>query len=110
MTARFVLTRQAQQDLSEIAEYLAEENGLDTAEHVVEKIRETFRFLAERPGGGHVREDLSDDPAVKFWAVYSYLIAYEHDERPLVIVCIVHGSRDPDEIQRHLRAPREAGR
>lgn len=108
MTARYVLTSQAKQDLAEIAEYIAEESGSDPAEYVIEKIRETFRFLAEQPGVGHVREDLADDPSVRFWAVYSYLIIYAHDERPLGIVSIVHGSRDPGEIRRHLHEAREA--
>lgn len=108
MTARFVLSRQAKQDLADIAEYIAEESGPDPAEYVVEKIRETFRFLAEQPGVGHVREDLAEDPAVRFWAVFSYLIAYVPDERPLGVVCIVHGSRDPGEIARHLRRARSS--
>jgi plasmid stabilization system protein ParE len=59
MTARYVLTAQAREDLTELAEYIAQEGGLGAAEHVLEKFRETFRFLAENPGAGHVREELS---------------------------------------------------
>lgn len=103
MSARYVLTLQARQDLAELAEYVAAESGLEPAEYVVEKIRESFRFLAEQPGAGHVRQDLSEDPEVRFWPVFSYLIAYAHEEHPLAIVAIVHGARDPGEIRRHLR-------
>ncbi len=49
----------------------------------MEKIRESFRFLAEQPGAGHVREDLTEDPAVRFWTVFSYSVAYAHAEQPL---------------------------
>lgn len=104
--ARYVLTLQAQQDLDDVAAYLAAESGSDTAEYVVEKMRESFRSLVEQPGAGHLRVDLAEDPAVRFWSVFSFLIAYAHEARPLTIVSIVHGSRDPGEIQRHLQKAR----
>jgi antitoxin ParD1/3/4/toxin ParE1/3/4 len=31
---------------------------------------------------------------VKFWPVYSYLIVYSPDTRPLEIVRVLHGARD----------------
>ena len=107
MTARYVLTFQARQDLEEIAEYVAVESGLGLAELVVESLRQSFRLLAEEPGAGHVREDLVEDPAIRFWPVFSYLIAYAHEADPLGILCIVHGSRNPHEIGRHLRRVRQ---
>lgn len=107
MTAPYVLTLQAKQDLVDIVSYIAEQSGLEAAEHVFVKLREAFRFLAEQPGAGHVRDDLADDPAVRFWGVYSYLIAFVPEERPLSVVSIVHGSRDPDEIRRHVEEATE---
>ena len=106
MTARYVLTPRAKRDLVQIGDSIADEAGLVIAEYVLEKFREAFRFLAEQPGAGHVREDLAEDPAVKFWAVFSYFVAYAHEERPLGIVAIVHGSRDPDVMRRQLRENR----
>lgn len=107
MTAQYFLTLQARQDLAEIADYVAAESGLEPAEFVVEKLREGFLFLAEQPGVGHVREDLAEDPSVRFWPVFSYLIAYAYAQRPLGIVGIVHGARDPAEILRHLKRARQ---
>jgi len=76
MTARYVLTFQARQDLAEIGSSIAERDGAVPAEHVLEKFREAFRFLAEHPGAGHVREDLTADSALRFWVVFSYLVAF----------------------------------
>jgi len=107
VTARYVLTLQARQDLVDIGNYIAEQSGLEPAEHVLEKLREAFHFLTEQPGVGHIREDLADDPAVRFWGVYSYLVAFVPGDRPLPVVSVVHGSRDPDKIRRHLREATE---
>ena len=41
---------------------------------------------------GHHREDLAD-ARHRFWTVYSYVIAYRDQTRPLVIIAIVHGAR-----------------
>ncbi len=45
---------------------------------------------------GHRRKDLTGE-AVRFFAVYSYLIAYRGETKPLQIAAILHGRR---EIQR----------
>jgi antitoxin ParD1/3/4/toxin ParE1/3/4 len=64
-----------------------------------------MRKLAERPGMGHLREDLADEP-VRFWPVYSYLVIYRADARPLQIVRVLHASRD---VRTLLAACHEAG-
>lgn len=56
--------------------------------------------LAERPGIGHTREDLTDRP-VKFWSVYSYLLVYDPESRPLTIIAVLHGARDVAELLKH---------
>jgi hypothetical protein len=43
------------------------------------------------PGIGHTRQDLTDQP-VKFWSVYSYLVVYDPESRPLTIVAVLHGA------------------
>jgi plasmid stabilization system protein ParE len=72
MTARYDLTAQAMQDLAEIADSIVESSGLAPAEQVVREFQRCFQFLAEQPGAGHGREDVTDDPQVRFWSVYSY--------------------------------------
>jgi len=53
--------------------------------------------LAEMPGKGHVREDLTDDE-VLFWPVYRYLVVYRPGTAPLEVVRVLHGARDVERI------------
>jgi toxin ParE1/3/4 len=67
------------------------------ADRVESVIREKIVYLAGRPGGGHWRKDLTDEP-VKFFPVYSYLIVYRPETSPLQVVAILHGRRDVEEL------------
>jgi plasmid stabilization system protein ParE len=67
------------------------------AERVERAIWEKIVSLASTPGGGHWRRDLTDE-SVRFFAVYSYLIVYRPETKPLQIVAILHGSRDVEGI------------
>src|SRR6266704_26508 len=49
--------------------------------------------LAGNSGAGHWRKELTDEP-VKFFPIYSYLIVYRPDRKPLEVVAILHGNRD----------------
>jgi antitoxin ParD1/3/4/toxin ParE1/3/4 len=109
MTARFILTPQAQQDLAEIAEHIADSSGLAPAEQLVGELRRGFQLLAEHPEVGHAREDIPDDPEVRFWSVYSYLIVFVPSARPLAVVSILHGARDPKNIAERIRDARAPG-
>ncbi|MFZ3329220.1 MAG: type II toxin-antitoxin system RelE/ParE family toxin [Candidatus Acidiferrales bacterium] len=59
-------------------------------------IRERIALLAGVPGRGHWRRDLTD-VNVKFFPVYSYLIVYRPDTKPLQIAAILHGRRNLEE-------------
>jgi antitoxin ParD1/3/4/toxin ParE1/3/4 len=63
--------------------------------------------LADMPGMGHSRVDLTDEP-VLFWPVYGYLVVYRPESRPLEVVRVVHGSRDPKAIHVGLRSTARA--
>jgi antitoxin ParD1/3/4/toxin ParE1/3/4 len=52
-----------------------------------------MRRLAEMPEIGHSRKDLANEP-LRFWPVYSYLVIYRPEARPLQVVRVLHGSRD----------------
>ena len=56
-------------------------------------------LLAATPGAGHYRKDLTNED-VKFFSVYSYLIVYRPETKPLQIASILHGRRDVEEILR----------
>jgi antitoxin ParD1/3/4/toxin ParE1/3/4 len=88
----FKLAPEAFRDIEEIWEFIADDN-LDAADRVREEIFTACEKLAAIPGMGHLRTDLADEP-LRFWPVYSYLIIYRPDAKPLEIVRVLHGARD----------------
>jgi|ERR1700733_10198573 len=94
---KFVLTRPAERDLDQIKIYLVEKAGSSITRKVFQEFRGALNLLGSNPGIGHVREDLTDLP-VKFWPVYSYLIVYDPETKPVQIIRVLHGMRDVDEI------------
>jgi antitoxin ParD1/3/4 len=97
MKARYVLAPEAALDLVQIWRYIKKNVSLEMAERVESVIREKIVYLAGRPGGGHWRKDLTDQP-VKFFSVYSYLIVYRPETTPLQVVAIIHGRRDVEQL------------
>ena len=97
MRARYVLAPQAALDLFQIWRYIKKQSGVEMADRVEMVIRSRIVFLSERPGAGHWRKDLTDE-AVKFFPVYSYLIVYRPETKPLQVVSILHGYRDIERI------------
>ena len=83
---------EARLDLLEIWGHVAEDD-VDTADRVEQEIQQAISMLAGNPGLGHLRRDLTSKP-VRFWAVYSYLIIFDPDARPLEVVRILSGYRD----------------
>jgi plasmid stabilization system protein ParE len=73
MKRRYVLAPQAARDLVEIWRYITKESSCETADRVESVIRSKFAYLAEFPGGGHWRRDLTE-ARVRFFSAYSYLI------------------------------------
>ena len=88
----FRISPEAAANISEIWEFIARDN-LEAAERVRLELYDAIQGLAEIPGKGHLREDLTDKP-VKFWRVRSYLIVYRPDTEPLEVVAVLHGARD----------------
>jgi plasmid stabilization system protein ParE len=97
MSARYVLAPQAVTDLVEIWNYLKQQSSVTVADRVESAIREKMSILAETPGVGHRRTDLTVED-VKFFPVFSYLIVYRPEKTPLQIVSILHGHRDVAQI------------
>lgn len=87
----FRLARAAERDLQEIKDYVAR-GSIDAAARVLDRLGRAFLDLAEMPGLGHRREDLTSED-FRFWPV-DYLVVYEPESRPLAIVRVLHGSRD----------------
>ena len=94
---RYVLAPVAARDLAEIWRYLKRQSSKETADRIESMIREKIAFLADFPGAGHWRRDLTSAP-VRFFAVYSYLIIYRPGTKPRQVVSILHGNRDVERI------------
>ena len=97
----FVLHPDAYSDLDEIWEFIAADNH-PAADRFLEKIHEAMTQLVFYPGIGHKRPDLTSQP-LRFHVVGEYLIAYVPEEKPLVIIGVLHGRRSPRVIAQILR-------
>ena len=91
--SRYRLAAAAQQDLRKIQSDMVEAGGTRLARYIRGEITRILILLANNPGVGHSREDLTAE-SVKFWAVFSYLIVYDPVFRPLGVARIIHSSRD----------------
>lgn len=94
---RYILAPEAARDLVQIWRYTKKEAGQETADRVETVIRSKFPYLAEFPRAGHTRANLTA-AHVRFLAVYSYLIVYRPETKPLQIVSILHGYQDVAKI------------
>jgi toxin ParE1/3/4 len=81
--SRYVLTAEAQHDLKQIRDYVLDEGSFRTARYVVGALVAGFHALARTPGQGHRRDHLTQREELRFWAVFSYLIVYRIDQKPL---------------------------
>ena len=89
---RYVLSRDAERDLEDLWDYIAEES-VEAADRLIARFSDAFEELGRFPSLGHKREDLTKFP-VLFWPVGNYLIIYRAEQTPIQIVAVVHGSRD----------------
>lgn len=90
--SRYLLAPEASADLEEIFDYIALDNS-DAARRVLDVLQAAMKKLAATPGLGHLRLDLAPEP-LRFWQVYSYLIVYRPDEKPLQVARVLHAARD----------------
>jgi plasmid stabilization system protein ParE len=88
-------------DLDEIWEFTADAN-LNAADRVIADILAALHKLVPFPNQGHKRPDLTSRP-LRFTLVHEYLIAYAPDEKPLWIVAVLHGRRNPRVMAAILR-------
>jgi antitoxin ParD1/3/4/toxin ParE1/3/4 len=89
----FELHPGAADDITEIWEFIAEDSVL-AAKRVREEILDAIRRLVPLPHQGHMRSDLTSRP-LRFQIVRDYLIAYAPEKKPIVVVAVIHGQRNP---------------
>ena len=90
---RFLLTREAEDDIDAIGGYISA-GSERAAERVVAAIYAAFDRLADMPGIGHTRSDLTRSD-VRFWPVRRrYLVVYVVEPDAIVIARVLDGHRD----------------
>jgi toxin ParE1/3/4 len=81
----------ASADLSEIWEFIAQDN-IERADAFIDRIDEKFRALAAQPLMGRERRELG--LGIRSLAVAPYVIFYEAISDGVIIVRVLHGARD----------------
>jgi len=94
----FKLRPKALADVRQIWDSLAEKGGVTAADRLLEHFYDACRMLADLPGIGHTRTDLTDR-AMLFWTVGDYHVIYHPEVIPLEVERIFYAGRD---IKREL--------
>jgi plasmid stabilization system protein ParE len=98
MASLYDVSNQAQNDLFEIWRCIAEDS-VGLADRIDNEFHELFQPLAEMPRQGHTRNDLTKRP-VLFFPLYSFLVIYQPESRPIRIRAVLRGSRNVKRILR----------
>ena len=92
----FILTPRAEQDIGDIWDYIADDN-IEAADRVLDALDNALHRIAKNPGIGHMREELADRRH-RFLLVYSYLVVYRSEAKPLQVIRVLHAARDVQSI------------
>lgn len=95
MPTPFQLTPRALNDLSDIWDYIAEDN-VGAANRVESAILSACNSLAKHPMLGSKRTEITLLP-VRFWTVTrfpNYIVVYRPNTEPLLVVAVLHGKRN----------------
>jgi antitoxin ParD1/3/4/toxin ParE1/3/4 len=98
MEPLYEVSHDAQQDLFEIWMRIAEDS-VDLADRIEGEFHELFATLGRMPRLGHTRKDLTKRP-VLFFGLYSFLVVYDPDAKPIRIMAVLRGRRN---VRRILR-------
>lgn len=88
----YLVAPEAEDDLKQIWRYLLGEAGLAIANRIQSELVDAFEGLADVPGKGHKRSDLTSRN-VFFFSVYQYMIVYRQAAM-VEIVAVLHGKRN----------------
>src|ERR1022692_3507108 len=90
------VSAEAQDDLFEIWRRIADDN-IDLANRIDNEFHELFVSLGEMPRQGHTRKDLTQRP-VLFFPLYSFMVVYQPEVKPIRIMAVLRGSRNVKRI------------
>jgi antitoxin ParD1/3/4/toxin ParE1/3/4 len=94
----FALTALAALDLEVLLDQVQDASGTKRAEQLRTDLLAAMEMLARMPHSGRARPDLTPRE-VRFWPVHGFLIAYRAESRPLEIVRVLPGQRDPSTLR-----------
>ena len=97
----YALHPEAYNDVEAIREYIAEDSP-DAADRVITEIFDGIRALVAFPHQGYGRPNLTSRP-LRFKLVREFVIAYAPEKKPLWVVAVFHGRRDPQVIAAILK-------
>ena len=89
----YALHVEAIADLEAIWEFIADDNP-DAADRIREQIYQAIQALVQFPGQGYRRLNIAG-PHIRFVNVREYVVAYVPNERPLLVIAVIHGRRSP---------------
>jgi toxin ParE1/3/4 len=89
---------QASADLDDIWYYVAKESGsTEIADQFIDSITERFSLLAGHPYLGRPRDD-DFGMGLRSFPVGEYVIVYLVEDKDVLILRVVHGRRDMEEL------------
>jgi toxin ParE1/3/4 len=91
MARQLLITPRAEQDLTEIWAYIADDSPT-SATQLVERIEGKFKPLLTHPGLGTAREELAE--GLRMLPYKAYVIYYTFDDAAVTIQRVLHGARD----------------
>ena len=92
MTPQFRLTQPAIQDIEQIADYIANQSGLDRADRFLSNLDAKFAKIAQFPNLGRQRDEIL--PLLCSLPIENYLILYMPIIKDVEIFRVVSGYRD----------------
>lgn len=100
MEPLYDVSAEAQNDLFEIWRRIAEDS-VRLANRIEDEFYDLFESLGRMPGQGHTRYELTSRP-VLFFPLYSFLVVYQPDVRPIRIMAVLRGKRDLKDVLKRL--------
>jgi antitoxin ParD1/3/4/toxin ParE1/3/4 len=95
-TPLYDVSAEAQNDLFEIWRRIARDS-VALANRIEGEFSDSFASLGRMPRQGHTRIDLTKRP-VLFFPLYSFLIVYQPDVKPIRIMAVLRGRRNVKRI------------
>lgn len=92
MNPQFRLTEPAVQDIKQIADYIAQQSGLDAADRFLSKLDAKFSTVAQFPNLGRKRDEILSNS--RSLSLNNYLILYLPIGQDIEILRVVSGYRD----------------